>query len=82
MFATFPACPKSWLQGLQTLIQCSNYENTRKYKNTRKKTEQNVALLKEFLTLIEERVKTHEGAECILLLIYHYSSKERQKRRL
>ena len=49
MFATFPAFPESWLQGLQTLI-IEDQEN----ENTRKKTQQNVALLEEFLTLRNE----------------------------
>ena len=44
MFAAFPALPESWLQGLNI------YRGPRK-RNTRKKTRQNVALLKEFLTL-------------------------------
>jgi len=53
MFATFPAFPESWLQGLQILIQWNNLSRT-KNENTRKKTQQNVALLKEFLTLRNE----------------------------
>ena len=51
--------------------------------NTRKKTRQNVALLKEFLTLRKTyRRNSPEGAECIHRWIYHYGSKERQQRRL
>ena len=49
MFATVHAFPESWLQGLQTLIQWNNLSRTKK-----KKTQQNVALLEEFLTLRNE----------------------------
>ena len=57
MFATFPALPESWLyKGLQTLIQWNIYTiEDQENENTRKrKTRQNVALLKEFLTLRKE----------------------------
>ena len=32
VFATFPAFPESWLQGLQTLIQWKNLSRTKKTK--------------------------------------------------
>jgi len=44
----------SLLQGLQTLIQWSNFIEDQENENTRKKTQQNVDLLKEFLTLRNE----------------------------
>ena len=50
MFATFPALPESWLQGLQTLTQWNNLSRTKKAKIQERKLN-NVALLKEFLTL-------------------------------
>ena len=67
---------RSWFQGLQTLFQSNNLS----------KTQQNVALLKEYSDA-EERVKTYgknspKGAECIHQRIYHYSTKERQQRKL
>ena len=53
---------------------------------TKKKTQQNVALLKEFLTMKNESRLMEEippkGDECIHQRIYHYGTKERQQRRL
>ena len=50
--------------------------------NTKKKTQQNVALLKEFLTLKNESRLMEEIPPKKLNAIYHYGSKERQQRRL
>ena len=41
MFATFPAFPKSWLQGLQILIQWNNLSRTKKTKK-QERIQQNV----------------------------------------
>ena len=60
------------------------YRRPRKWKH-KKKTQQNVALLKEFLTLKNESTywrNSPKGAEWIHQRIYHYGTKERQQRRL
>ena len=54
--------------------------------NTKKKTEQNIALLKEFLT-IKKRVEacrrnSPTRAQFISQRIYHYSKEKRKQRRL
>ena len=52
MFTTF-ASPESWLLGFQTLLQSNNLSD-QENENTKKKTQQNVALLKEVLKLKNE----------------------------
>ena len=68
MFATFPALPESWLQGLQTLIYCNIYRGPRKRKY--KKENSTECCFTQRISDAEEGVKTYrrnspEGAECI-----------------
>ena len=54
MFATFPAFPESWLQGLQTLIQWNNLSRTKRTKIQERKLNRMLLYSRNNLTLRNE----------------------------
>ena len=75
MFTTFAASPESiMVSRFVDIFSVEQFIEDQENKNTKKKTEHNVALLKEFLTLENESTygrNSPKGAECIHQGIYH-----------
>ena len=84
MFTTFAASPESiMVSRFADIVSVEQFIEDHENENTKKKTaRQNVALLKEFLTLKNESRLMEEIPPKKLNAIYHYGSKERQQRRL
>ena len=76
----------AWLEGLQTLVQSMNLLSVKKTKRTKKKTRQNVTILKQMLRSRKvqdfTRRNSPERDERMYQRIYYYGSKEGRDRNI
>ena len=89
MFTTFAASPESiMVSRFADIVSVKQFIEDQENENIKKKTQQNVALLKEFLTLknelrlMEEIPPKELNAYIREFIIINYGTKERQQRRL